>query len=171
MPRTCTICRHPQREAIDQECLGGVPYRAVAAKYATSHTTLQRHEAHIQREVVQVHEAVEVARSERLLDCVRAGEARAERMCANAEQILAGAVRQGDLKTALLAIRTSVAASAEVREYQRFRGELCGELGKDKAPVWPDARIVITRDPAPAEPLPRALPPPRSSEPCPARRE
>ncbi|HKV41232.1 MAG TPA: hypothetical protein VJX67_18650 [Blastocatellia bacterium] len=153
MPRTCTVCRHPQREAIEKECLAGAPYRAVAVKYGTSHSTLQRHEPHMRRELVQVHEAVEVARSERLLDCVRAGEARAERMCANAEEILAESLRQGDMKMALLAIRTSAVASGELREYQRFRGELSGELGKAKAPFVPEARIVITREPALATPL------------------
>jgi hypothetical protein len=43
MPRTCTICRHPEREAIDRALVRSEPYRHIAAQYGVSTTALQRH--------------------------------------------------------------------------------------------------------------------------------
>ena len=113
-----------------------------------------------QAEIIKVYEAVEVERSERLLDCVKAGEARAARLYTNAEQILAGALRTNDLRTGVQAIRASAAALAEERQYMALRGELTGELGKDNkpTPAWAGAEIIIKRDPAPAPQLPAPAP-------------
>jgi hypothetical protein len=43
MPRTCTVCRHNQREAIEQALLAGEPLRNIAKRYGTSATALHRH--------------------------------------------------------------------------------------------------------------------------------
>jgi hypothetical protein len=166
MPRTCTICRHPQREDIDQGLVASVPYRNLAEKYGTSTATLQRHRPHMRRDLVQVHEAVEVARSERLLDCVRTGEGRAERMYGAAEEIMVRALSAQDLRTALQAIRTAVDVMGEARQYMELRGELTRELGKDRMPVIPLPQIVITREPDPLVPLALAPGPDFSSKPA-----
>jgi hypothetical protein len=47
MPRSCTICQHPQRAEIDKALVAGEPLRNVAECYATSATALHRHKAHI----------------------------------------------------------------------------------------------------------------------------
>lgn len=149
MPQTCTICRHPQREAIEEGLISGVPYRPLAERYGTSTATLRRHRPHMEQDIIKVHEAVEVARSERLLDCVRAGEGRAERMYAAAEAIMVRALESQDLRTALQAIRTAGVVMAEARQYIELRGELTRELGKDRTPLtpaFPEARIIITRE-------------------------
>jgi hypothetical protein len=148
MPRTCIVCGHPEREAIERAVLARESYRNLAARFSVSTGTLQRHKPHLRQGLVKVHDAVEVARSERLLDCVRTGEGRAERMYAAAEGIMVRALDVQDLRTALQAIRAAVDVMAEARQYMELRGELSGELGKAKAPQWPEARIVVTQGPA-----------------------
>ena len=44
MPRTCTVCTHLKREAIDQALVSGEPFRHIAAQTGTSTGALQRHE-------------------------------------------------------------------------------------------------------------------------------
>jgi hypothetical protein len=147
MPRTCTICTHPSREPIERSLIANAPYRHIATQYGTSTAALQRHRPHLTQALVKVHDAVEVARSERLLDSVRTGEGRAERMYAAAEGIMVRALESQDLRTALGAIRTAVDVMGEARQYMELRGELSGELGKQAAPVA-EARILITSEPA-----------------------
>ena len=45
MPQTCTVCRHPQRVAIDQELVRGLPFRHIAERFGTTATGLFRHRA------------------------------------------------------------------------------------------------------------------------------
>ena len=45
MPRTCTICRHPNRTEIDSALIGSGPLRTVADHYGLSKTSLIRHRA------------------------------------------------------------------------------------------------------------------------------
>jgi len=53
MGRPCTICFHPQRDAINQALAAGHSYRDVAGYYVLSKTTLHRHwQAHVAAETV-----------------------------------------------------------------------------------------------------------------------
>jgi hypothetical protein len=45
MPRTCTICAHPQRPAIDKALVGSGTFRNIALCFETSETALFRHKA------------------------------------------------------------------------------------------------------------------------------
>lgn len=50
MPRACTICRHPSRQAIDQALAAREPYRQIAARFGTSPAALHPHQqAHTPR--------------------------------------------------------------------------------------------------------------------------
>ena len=53
MPRTCTICAHTQRPAIDGELVAGLSAPQVAAKYRVSSDALTRHRAHIAPAVIE----------------------------------------------------------------------------------------------------------------------
>lgn len=144
MPQTCKACGHPEREAIERALLANESYRHIAARFGVSTGTLQRHRPHLKKELVKVYEAEEVARSERLVDRVRTGEGRAERMYAAAEGIMIKALEAEDLRTALQAIRAAVDVMAEARQYMELHGELTGEMAKQKPSPWPEARIVVT---------------------------
>jgi transposase-like protein len=43
MPRTCTICRHPERLAIEADLRAGIPYRDIARRHNISKHALSRH--------------------------------------------------------------------------------------------------------------------------------
>jgi|SoiMetStandDraft_2_1073263.scaffolds.fasta_scaffold11612_5 hypothetical protein len=43
MPRPCSICTHPQRQAIDQALTAGEALRNMAPRFGTSVTALHRH--------------------------------------------------------------------------------------------------------------------------------
>lgn len=117
MPRTCTVCSHPAREAIDEALVEGVAFPALAAKYGVSKDALSRHKAkHLPAKLVMARAAEDVAQADSLLDQVRDLQARAHRILDKAE----GA---GDLRTALGAIR-------EVRGNLELLARLLGELNE-----------------------------------------
>jgi len=47
MPRTCTVCAHPQRTGIDRALVGGASNRSIALHFGVSHMAVQRHRAHL----------------------------------------------------------------------------------------------------------------------------
>lgn len=51
MPRTCTICNHPDRATIEQKIVDQTPYRHIASQHRISTTAIQRHMPHILAEV------------------------------------------------------------------------------------------------------------------------
>lgn len=52
MPRSCTVCEHPQRTAIDKAIVGGEANRIIAKRCAISVAALQRHRANHLPEVL-----------------------------------------------------------------------------------------------------------------------
>jgi hypothetical protein len=115
MPRVCTVCRHPDLEAIDKALVAGEPLRNIAERTGTSATALFRHKAdHIPALLVKAQEAGEVARADSLLDHLL-------NLLAKAMDILTKAGKAGDLRTALMAIR-------EARSTLEVVGKVTGEL-------------------------------------------
>jgi hypothetical protein len=131
MPRTCTVCKHPQRDDLDRALLAGESFRHIAARFDTSTGALQRHKAdHLPKKLMKAHEAQEILHADTLLADVRNAEGRSDRLYGAAEDILDRALETKDLKTALNAIRAAVSVMGEARQYMELRGELSGELGR-----------------------------------------
>jgi len=143
MPRTCTICRHSEREPIERALVAGESYRHIAARFSASTSALVRHRAdHLSQALVKSHEIADVARVDTLLEDVRAAEGRAERLYGAAEAILFRALESKDLRTALMAIREARGVMGEARLHMELRGDLTGEL--DPTPVEePPKKIMI----------------------------
>jgi hypothetical protein len=116
MPRTCTVCCHPERGAIDAALVsGGEPFRTIADQWSVSKTALIRHKAdHLPPHLATAREAAEVLRADSLLDQVRALQGRTLAILQKAE----GA---GDLRTATVAI-------GQARQNLDLLGRLAGEL-------------------------------------------
>jgi len=120
MPRTCTVCTHPERAAIDQALLAGEPLRDIARRTATTKDALSRHKAeHIPSAIAKAQDAVEVAQADNLLRDVRQLKGKAIALLLKAEQA-------GDYRTALTGIR-------EARACVELLLEVEGEL--DRRPV------------------------------------
>ena len=116
MPQPCTVCLHPDREAIDRALVGGEPARTVASRYVTlGRMAVQRHkENHLPATLARAQDAAEVAHADDLLGQVRDLQGKALGILEKAE----GA---GQLMVALAAIR-------ETRGCLELLGKLMGEI-------------------------------------------
>ena len=142
MPRTCTICSHAQRLEIERAIVAGTSLRTISGQFGPSKTAVLRHRSNVAMTIARSTEARELVRTGTLLDDVRAGERRAERLYEKAAEILAEALRNKDPRTALQAIRTASAVMGEARDYLELRGELTNELGRDRTPPAVSIQII-----------------------------
>jgi transposase-like protein len=136
VPRSCTVCEHPKREAIDRALVGDASNRSVASLYDVSEAAVRRHKAnHLPAKLVMAEKASEVAEADNLLDQVRD-------LQQSTLDILAEAERTGQYRTALSAIR-------EARGNLELLAKLLGELDERPvlnlhvSPEWLELRAVI----------------------------
>ena len=136
MPRSCTICEHPDREAIDRSLVGDSSNLSVSSLFGVSESAVRRHKAnHLPAKLVMAQAAEEVAQADDLLQQVRDLQSRALAILGKAEAA-------GDLRTALGAIR-------EARGNLELFAKLLGELDErpvvnlDVSPEWLELRAVI----------------------------
>jgi uncharacterized protein (DUF1810 family) len=142
MPRACTICTHPERDAINTALASQEPHRVVAQRFAASPDAVYRHKVdHLPVSLAKAHAAKEVALADDLLGQVKA-------LRDKAISILGKAEAAGDLRTALLGIR-------EARACVELLLEVEGELHRQPvvnvliAPEWLELRTVILQSLAP----------------------
>jgi len=126
MPRSCTVCRHPERPAIDVALTSGEALRSIGRRYDLTHRALARHkQGHMsgsarERQVSESHEKKgetdEVV--SRVLDLVQ-----------KTRDLLARAEQAGEWGPALLSIR-------EARATTELEAELLAGLsGRSREPV------------------------------------
>lgn len=60
MPRTCTICSHPKRKAIEQSLVQGVSLRDIAGQFKTTKSTIERHQEHVKQAIQKAKETQEI---------------------------------------------------------------------------------------------------------------
>ncbi len=147
MPRSCSICLHPEREEINAALLQGEPLRDIARRYATSKDALARHREHLPVHLAKASEAAEVIQANTLLD--RLLSLNAETMAILKE------ARSGRIKDNELALR----AIARAEKQLELQGKLLGELNEAPTvnilavPEWFSLRSTII---AALEPYPEA---------------
>ena len=136
MPRSCTVCTHPDRPAIDLALVNGVSGNAVAAKYRVSEDAVVRHCGnHLPAALAQGQAAAEMARADDLLGQLQRLQADARRIGGKAEDV-------GDLKTALMGVR-------ELVRIVELAAKLVGELDERPqvnvllAPEWTTVRVAL----------------------------
>jgi len=136
MPRRCTVCSHPEVEAINKALVVGEPYRSIAKRYEASESAMYRHqENHIPTTLAKANEAEEVAQADDLLGQVQDLQARTL-------AILEAAEETREHRTALAAIR-------EARSNLELLAKLLGELDQRPqlniliSPEWLELRAVI----------------------------
>lgn len=68
MPRACSVCTHPLRDAIDRALVESAPIRRIAADHGLAETSVRRHaDRHLPSTLVLAAEAAEVTRADGLL--------------------------------------------------------------------------------------------------------
>ena len=98
MSRRCTICRHPDRDAIDAALIAGQPYRYIALQFDVSTMALHRHKAHLSQALLEAANNSEQLSASRLLQDLANLQARALSLLDKAE-------KAKDIRGALGAIR------------------------------------------------------------------
>lgn len=135
MPRACTICTHPELEAINRALVEGTPNRRIASQYDVTERAVRNHKAsHLPTALVKAQEAEEAAEADNLLSQVRDLQVRVFSILDKAEDA-------GELRTALGAIR-------EARGNLELLAKLLGELDERPvnvliSPEWLELRAVI----------------------------
>jgi hypothetical protein len=136
MPRVCTVCEHPSREAIDRALVGDTSNRSLASLYDVSEAAVRRHKAnHLPAKLVMAEQAAEIAEADNLLSQVRDLQSRTL-------AILEAAEASKQHRTALSAIR-------EARSNLELLAKLLGELDDSPtvnilvSPEWLELRAVI----------------------------
>jgi hypothetical protein len=147
VPRSCTVCTHPDRAKIDEALVGGVAFPALVAEYRVSKDSLSRHKAnHLPAKLVMAQAAEEVAQADDLLGQMRDLHTRTL-------AVLEAAESTNQHRTALSAIR-------EARSNLELLAKLLGELDERPqvnvliSPEWLELRAVIV---GALEPHPEAL--------------
>jgi hypothetical protein len=128
MPRTCTICTHPDHQAIDQALVEGQSFRTIAHQWGVSIDALKRHKRdHLPQTLAQAHQAAQVANGDDLLG-------RIETLQQKTLAILSKAESNGDHTLALRAI-------AEARRNLELLAELTHELNRN-----PQVNVLLSPD-------------------------
>ncbi len=98
MPRVCTVCRHPDRNAIDTAIVTHVSNRNIAAQHGLTSSGVWRHgKSHLRETLVKATTAAEVVHADSLLDKVKGYIVEAEAMVREART-------DDDKRTALQAL-------------------------------------------------------------------
>lgn len=136
MPRTCTVCSHQDRAAIDAALVSGTSYRDIAGQFHVSKTAVARHGAeHVPTALTQAAEAKAEAQA---LDVVKQLKA----INATAVSILAEARARRDSDTALKAMD-------RIHRQIELQAKLLGELDERPqinillAPEWLAVRSAL----------------------------
>ncbi len=164
MARRCTVCRHPEREAIDQALLNNGPLRTIADQFKVSKTTLIRHKKdHIPellakgREAQKEVAAMALAQAADELEEKEVNSAdslfiQLKEWINRTEAIFLAVEKKRDYKTALKAVR-------EGRDNLEFMAKLLGKITDGTViniynnPQWIELRAIILKA---LEPYPEA---------------
>ncbi len=138
MPRTCTVCSHAERQAIDIALVAGEPYRSIAKRFATSPEAMWRHkETHLPTHLSRAEEAREATQADSLLD---------QLLHLNRETMaILKEAREGETKDNEIALKAIGRAEKQIELQARLLGEL-----KDTAtvnvlilPEWQQLRTIV----------------------------
>jgi hypothetical protein len=115
VPRSCTICEHPDREAIDRALVGDSSNLSISSLFGVSESAVRRHKAnHLPAKLVMAQAAEEIAQADDLLGQMQDLQARTL-------AVLEAAESTNQHRTALSAIR-------EARSNLELLAKLLGEL-------------------------------------------
>ncbi len=99
MPRGCSICLHPDREAIDRALVSGQSVRATAAVYNVSARALHRHhDEHIPESLLKAKAAEDMTRADNLLSHLTA-------LYQETTELSQAAKKAGDIRAGFMGIR------------------------------------------------------------------
>jgi hypothetical protein len=142
MARTCTVCRHPDRPAIDMMLVNHRPFRDIAGRFNISKSAAVRHhDEHLPEALAKAQAAKETTQADDLLAQLRA-------LRSKAMALLLAAEKSGDLRTALLGVREARGCLDLLLEVEQ-RISRQPTLNLLVAPEWLTVRTTLIRTLAP----------------------
>ena len=136
MPRSCTVCAHDERDAIEDAFIAGQAKRRIAAQHGVTEQALRRHlREHLPTLLALARDAERAARADTLLDRIEALQSRTEEALAKAES-----------SDNLFATFRGI---SEMRHNLELIGEITKELNRTPTlnlsvnPEWVELRTVI----------------------------
>ena len=142
MANTCTVCRHPEREAIDRAIISSEPERTIANRYGVTKAALHRHKVgHLPPLLAKAHDAAEVFSADALTNQITGLLSRGFTILDRAET--------GD------SITDMCAAMREVRGVLTLIAKVTGEIQTAptvnviQSPEWIEVQTVILHALAP----------------------
>lgn len=136
MAMKCTICTHPERDAIEKAILAGQSNRSIAAQYKISQTAVQRHkDNHLPEHLAKATAAEQVTKADDLISDLQYLRDKAIMFLDKAEQ-------SDDMRAAAPLISAAVKVIETLAE---VRGELNRQavINVTLSPVWVETRTVI----------------------------
>ncbi|MGO0578121.1 hypothetical protein [Ornithinimicrobium panacihumi] len=115
MALACTICTHPEREAIDEALVAGMANRAIGRRWDLHKDAVARHKANHLSAAVQAHVTEQVANG------ATTALGRLEHLFSRVERVLIAAEREGKANLVLQ-------ASSEMRQTAALLAKITGEL-------------------------------------------
>jgi hypothetical protein len=125
--RTCLVCSHGEREAIDSALATGEPLRNIAKRVSMSPAGLIRHKSHVAQTIIKASEK----RGEQLGDCLLDEMGRVQR---KAGELLARTESDGHLRGSIVALRMQAQPDAANAGPEQIKitfidASLCPECG------------------------------------------
>ena len=68
MARVCTVCKHPERPAIDSAIVGGGAFEGIEKQFHVSRFALARHKTHVVELVALSSKVEKIAKADNLVD-------------------------------------------------------------------------------------------------------
>lgn len=136
MPRVCTICFHPEREAIESAIVTGTSKRDISLQFGVGHMAVQRHATHITDAIREAKQGQTLQSGSTALDRMAKGEK-------IVDEILSSAWGEKN-KEPDLALKTL----AELRRQVELRAKIEGELDEHtititSIPEWRELRALL----------------------------
>ncbi len=118
MPRTCTICSHAQRQAIDTALIAHDSLRDIAGRYGVSKSAVERHkDDHLPARMVKAHERHDVRQAIDIVQQLKAVNTACWQVLSDAR-----ASRDGELV---------LKASDRIAKHIELQAKLIGELEQE----------------------------------------
>ena len=114
MAKTCSVCKCPDRAAIDRAIVAGEALDTIAKKFGSSRFTVARHKPHVVELIALSPRVEKIAQADNIVDEIL-------ELARHADEILAEARKVKDHRTALSAIGT-------LKGLLEFRAQVSGAL-------------------------------------------
>jgi hypothetical protein len=138
MARPCSVCKHPQRQDIDQAIINSESVEILSKRYSVTVSSLYRHkDNHLFKALQDSKRAQDLVRSDSIIDRIEDLIRRTEDICSRCE-------RKGDDKTTIKAVH-------EISRNLELLAKLQGELQTHASfnvfinPQWQELRTIIVK--------------------------